>query len=282
MNDYVITNSNIKMPKIIYGTAWKKELTNQYVYNALESGFKGIDTACQPKHYNEKGVGEGFSNFLKNSKNRKDFFLQTKFTPLRGQDPKTTPYDKDAKLQEQAKQSLEVSLENLQTDYIDSLVLHSPPESWDQLFEIWETFESFVQQKKVLQIGISNCYQPEVLKVLYKESKIKPSVVQNRFYQETNYDYDLRKFCNSNNIFYQSFWTLTANPQLLKHPLIINMSNNKNVTSAQLFFLYLSNLNIIPLTGTTSTLHMNQDLEILSMTLSSKEISQLNEITSFV
>ncbi|BEI80295.1 hypothetical protein CcaverHIS002_0108240 [Cutaneotrichosporon cavernicola] len=37
------------MPKIIYGTAWKKDQTAELVYTALKSGFRGIDTACQPK-----------------------------------------------------------------------------------------------------------------------------------------------------------------------------------------------------------------------------------------
>lgn len=37
------------MPKIVYGTAWKKERTSDLVYTALKAGFRGIDTACQPK-----------------------------------------------------------------------------------------------------------------------------------------------------------------------------------------------------------------------------------------
>lgn len=45
------------MPRIIYGTAWKKEKTQQLVVEALRAGFRGIDTACQPKHYFEPGVG---------------------------------------------------------------------------------------------------------------------------------------------------------------------------------------------------------------------------------
>ena len=40
-------------PTIKYGTAWKKEKTSEYVYQAIQAGFRHIDTACQPKHYNE-------------------------------------------------------------------------------------------------------------------------------------------------------------------------------------------------------------------------------------
>lgn len=46
-----------KIPNIFYGTAWKKGKTAELVEKALRAGFRGIDTACQPKHYNEAGVG---------------------------------------------------------------------------------------------------------------------------------------------------------------------------------------------------------------------------------
>ena len=47
----VTTNAGIQMPRLIYGTAWKKETTTSLVIKAVLNGFRGIDTACQPKHY---------------------------------------------------------------------------------------------------------------------------------------------------------------------------------------------------------------------------------------
>ena len=55
--DTLITSSDVSMPRIIYGTAWKKERTEALVIEAVIMGFRGIDTACQPKHYHEAGVG---------------------------------------------------------------------------------------------------------------------------------------------------------------------------------------------------------------------------------
>lgn len=52
-----MTESITKMPSILYGTAWKKERTADLVEQAIQMGFKAIDTACQPKHYDEKLVG---------------------------------------------------------------------------------------------------------------------------------------------------------------------------------------------------------------------------------
>lgn len=39
------------IPRIIYGTAWKKDATTDLVVKAVLGGFRAIDTACQPKHY---------------------------------------------------------------------------------------------------------------------------------------------------------------------------------------------------------------------------------------
>lgn len=74
--------------QLIYGTAWKKEKTKELVISAVKSGFRAIDTACQPKHYNEKGVGDGLEVlYQENIVKREDIFLQTKFTSVHGQDP---------------------------------------------------------------------------------------------------------------------------------------------------------------------------------------------------
>lgn len=47
------------IPRLAYGTAWKKEQTADLVYAALRAGFRAVDTAAQPKHYDEHGVGVG-------------------------------------------------------------------------------------------------------------------------------------------------------------------------------------------------------------------------------
>ena len=54
---WLTTSAGVKMPRIIYGTAWKKERTADLVVKAIRAGFRGIDTAGQPKHYNEDLVG---------------------------------------------------------------------------------------------------------------------------------------------------------------------------------------------------------------------------------
>eukprot|EP00193_Tetraselmis_chui_P006449 CAMPEP_0177766546 /NCGR_PEP_ID=MMETSP0491_2-20121128/8578_1 /TAXON_ID=63592 /ORGANISM="Tetraselmis chuii, Strain PLY429" /LENGTH=259 /DNA_ID=CAMNT_0019282959 /DNA_START=104 /DNA_END=880 /DNA_ORIENTATION=- len=126
----------------LYGTAWKKERTTELVMTAVLAGFRGVDTACQPKHYREDLVGTAIRRLREeHSIAREALWLQTKYTPATGQDPANIPYDPDAPFHEQVSQSLARSLDNLNTSYIDSLVLHSPLRSRADTLAVWRQFE---------------------------------------------------------------------------------------------------------------------------------------------
>ena len=276
MDAFVTSTADVRIPRILYGTAWKKDDTERLVRTALLQGFRGIDTACQPKHYHEPGVGAGVASFLdekaSNGKlERGDLYLQTKFTSLSGQDPARIPYDPKAPLAEQVRQSFAVSLRNLGTDYLDCLVLHSPLPQARQSREVWQAMESLVDARGVRQLGISNCYRLEQLEEVYDSARYKPAVVQNRFYAETGYDRMIRAFCRQRGIIYQSFWTLTANPQVLAHRTVREMASRHGRTPPQILFRYLTQNDIVPLTGTRSEIHMREDLGIFEFELSDAE-----------
>lgn len=224
-------------PYIMYGTAWKEDNTANLVAEAIRSGFRFIDTACQPKHYNEAGVGEGIVTAMKElGLNRSDLFLQTKFTSILGQDPNRVPYDKNASLDEQVFQSIQVSLRNLRTTYIDSLVMHSPMDTIEDTLKVWRTMERLVDEGIVRKIGISNCYDLEIFMTIFNEARIKPSVLQNRFYRESGFDMELRQFCKKHSILYQSFWTLTANIRALRSSQVADMAQSKGLTPFALMY----------------------------------------------
>jgi len=184
INGYVKTKDNISIPRIIYGTAWKKEDTTKLVCLAVRKGFRGIDTACQPKHYREDLVGDAVITMQKEGYPRESIFLQTKFTSYNGQDPNRCPYDPKLPLPEQVKQSFAQSLKNLKTTYVDSLVLHSPLDTHTENMEVWRIFEELHSLGKVKVLGISNIYSLKTLKQIYTDATIKPSVIQNRFYKK--------------------------------------------------------------------------------------------------
>lgn len=252
-------------PFLVYGTAWKKEETARYVSEAVHAGFRFIDTACQPKHYNEPGVGDGWKMAAAElGLKREDLFLQTKFTSFSGQDPNNVPYDRNAPLEEQITTSLQVSLKNLHTDYLDSLVMHSPMGTVEETMQAWRVFESFVDEGKVRRIGMSNCYDFNTFTAVYNQARIKPSVLQNRFYAESGFDTELRAFCKSHNIWYQSFWTLTANRQALALPEVAQLAHSKDLTPQTYMFAFLMSLGYItPLTGTRDPTHMAQDVAVM-------------------
>jgi diketogulonate reductase-like aldo/keto reductase len=266
------------MPKILYGTAWKKAATGPLVATALAQGFRGIDTACHPKHYEEAGVGAGVAASLGANLSRADLYLQTKFTPLSGHDPRRIPYDSQAPIPEQVAQSFEVSLHNLRTDYIDGLVLHSPLPSVKQTQEAWTAMEALVQTGKVGQLGISNCYQLQQLEALYDGARVKPAVIQNRFYADTRYDRNIRAYCRRRHIIYQSFWTLTANPNVLSSAPMTELTEKYQRTAPQILFRYLTQIGAAPLTGTSSEQHMREDLAIFEFQLDTTEIAQLTSL----
>jgi hypothetical protein len=119
-------------------------------------------------------------------------------------------------LEEQVRTSFQVSCKNLQTDHIDSLVLHSPLANIRDTLAVWKTFEELHEQGLVSYLGLSNTYDLRTLTSVFEAAKVKPKFLQNRFYGESGYDVDIRRYCDANGIIYQSFWTLSANPHVWK------------------------------------------------------------------
>ena len=93
--------------------------------------------------------------------------------------------------------------------HVDSLVLHGPAETLDETLEIWRAMEAIADTRGARQLGISNCYDLATLQDLYNRARVKPAVVQNRFYKKSGYDRELRQWCGAKGIRYQSFWTVS-------------------------------------------------------------------------
>src|SRR5438094_7764838 len=106
MPDRTLLIDGVRVPRFLYGTAWKEEQTQRLTELALAQGFRGIDTANQRRHYHEAAVGKAIAAALAEGLvTRDELFLQTKFTFRRGQDQRL-PYDADAPIAAQVEQSL--------------------------------------------------------------------------------------------------------------------------------------------------------------------------------
>lgn len=270
---------SLDLPYLVYGTAWKKDDTERLVSEAVTHGFRFIDTACQPKHYNEPGVGRGWTKAAKDlGLERNDMFLQTKFTSIDGQDPNNIPYDHTAPLEAQVAESLEISLHNLQTPYLDSWVMHSPMPTLDETMIVYRVMEQAVDDGKVKRLGISNCYDYDTFTAIYEKARVKPSVLQNRFYEDSDWDQELRSFCEDHGIWYQSFWTLSANRHALATREAKEWAESKQLTPQTLIYAYLMSLGYgTPLDGTTSVDHMKEDIAVMERLQKGEKIFRDND-----
>ena len=273
------TYNNVSIPSFMYGTAWKKEATTKLVLQAVEAGFTAIDTANQLVHYDEARVGEAILQVAKQGITRDKLFLQTKFTPVNGQDHRL-PYDARASITAQVQQSFASSLEHLRTNYLDSYVLHGPysrrglgSEDW----EVWAAIESLYDGGKTKMIGVSNV-TAEQLTLLCTKAKHKPMVVQNRCYAAFGWDNEVREICQSNMIIYQGFSLLTANREVFTDPIIRTMAAKYQSGPAQIVFRFSQQIGILPLTGTTNSKHMTEDLQCERFTLSPDELTVIKTI----
>lgn len=172
------------------------------------------------------------------------------------------PYSLTATLSDQVHTSVKASLSKVGSEggdsYLDSLVLHSPLQSFSDTMTVWRTFEQYHPQ--VRNLGISNTDLP-TLKALYENAHIKPSIVQNRFHDMTGYEVELREFCKTHKIVFQSFWTLSANPALARSPPVIEVSQKAGVPAIAAFYSLVLGLGKITiLDGTTQEDHMRDDL----------------------
>ena len=271
--------NHVPIPSFMYGTAWKKEATAQLVQAAVEAGFTAIDTANQLIHYQEALVGEALLALAKQGIARDRLFLQTKFTPVNGQDHRT-PYDASAVPTIQVRQSFDSSLAHLHTDYVDSYVLHGPYQRrglGDADWEVWAAMEALYQSGKAKMIGISNVTAEQLTK-LCERAQHKPMVVQNRCYAARGWDQDVREICRTHGIIYQGFSLLTANQEVLVEPDVRAIAKRAGAGVAQVIFRFAMQIGMLPLTGTTDPQHMKDDLQAEQLALSPDDIRRIETI----
>jgi diketogulonate reductase-like aldo/keto reductase len=268
------------LPPLLYGTAWKEDRTAALAELAVRSGFRGIDTANQRRHYFEAGVGQGLAAAYRAGVVARDqLFLQTKFTYQAGQDHRL-PYDPEADLATQVAQSLASSLEHLGTDAVDSYVLHGPASGhgWrDEDTAVWAAMTKERDAGRTRFLGVSNVSLRHLEQMLAAGGE-PPAFVQNRCYARFGWDRAIRGFCATRGIVYQGFSLLTANLDVLRHPLLATIAARARATPAQVVFRFATAVGMLPLTGTTDAEHMRQDLASHTVALSDDEVRAIESL----
>ena len=270
----------LNVPDFLYGTAWKEDRTTALTELAIRMGFRAIDTANQRRHYFEAGVGQGLAAaYLAGVVTRADLFLQTKFTYQRGQDHRL-PYDPTASLSVQVAQSMASSLEHLGTDHVDSYVLHGPSsgDRWTEAdAEVWEAMRKERDAGRTRLLGVSNVSLRH-LEQMAAAHDGATGFVQNRCFARLGWDRDVRSFCRDRKIVYQGFSLLTANTEVLRHPLIASLAAGANTTPVQIVFAFARAVGILPLTGTSDAEHMKEDLASRDLALSPEAVRAIESL----
>ena len=268
------------IPDFLYGTAWKGDRTQALTELALRMGFRGIDTANQRRHYFEAEVGQGLAAaYRAGVVTRADLFLQTKFTSQGGQD-RRLPYDPAADLSTQVAQSMASSLEHLGTDHVDSYVLHGPASGhgWtDDDAEVWAAMAKERDTGRTRLLGVSNVSLRHLEQMAVAGAEA-PAFVQNRCFARLGWDRDVRSFCMDRKIVYQGFSLLTANPEVLRHRLVVGIAARGKATPAQVVFRFAQAVGMLPLTGTSDAEHMKQDLASHDLALSADEVRAIESL----
>ena len=262
---YTLANG-VEIPKLGLGT-WMidNEAVVQVVKDALDSGYRHIDTA--EAYLNEEGVGHGLKE---SGVNREYIFVTTK---LEG----------DIKNYEEAVKAIEKSLELLNVDYIDLMIIHSP-QPWANFrdgnhyfegnLEAWRALEEAYEAGKLRAIGVSNFEQAD-LENLINNGKVKPMVNQ-VLAHITNVPTDVIKYCQSQDIIVEAYSPI-AHGAILDHPVVKEMAEKYKASPAQLSIRYVLQLGTVALPKTTNKDHMKSNADI-DFTISEVDMNTLNEL----
>jgi len=117
------------------------------------------------------------------------------------------------------------------------------------------------------------------LKHLTEKAEAKPMVVQNRCFANRGWDSEVRDFCNTNQITYEGFSLLTANPFVMQNPEVRSIARGLGRTPEQIIFRFSMQAGMTPLTGTTSEQHMKEDLQAVDFELKDDDVQLIEAIT---
>ena len=133
--------------------------------------------------------------------------------------------------------------------------------------------ENMVDSGRVKSIGISNCNVGQ-LRELIRGARIKPEYVQKRCFANTGWEKEMRELCKAHGIIFQGYSILTANRYLNKDHKMLNIAKRHGKTVQQIIFRFALQMGMTPLTGSSSQLHLDEDLSVYdSFELSAKEIA---------
>lgn len=260
--NYVMLNNGIKMPLVGFGVfEISKEETARCVYDALEVGYRLIDTA--QAYDNETEVGDGIQQAIqKLGIKRENIFLTTKVWVSEFGYEKT-------------KASIEESLRKLKTDYLDLVLIH---QCLSDYYGAYRALEDLYEEGKIRAIGISN-FSAERMADIATFNRIVPAVNQvetHMFFQQ----YDLNGWMEKYHIQHEAWGPLAQHRlrDIMENATVKEIAKKHGKTPAQIALRHHIQRGIVVIPKTTHKERMKQNLDIFDFELSNEEMNQLRKL----
>ncbi len=238
----VMLNSGRVMPQLGLG-AYKvnQDIAVQLVQHALEIGYRRIDTAAL--YDNEAEVGAAIR---KSGVDREEVFVTSKIW-------------NDRHGYAEAKEAIQESVDRLNIDYVDMMLIHWPCPKQDKFVETWRAFEEFLETGLVRSIGVSNFNQPHLEKLL-ATANVTPAINQVELHPQLAQN-ALRHFNTRHDIKTEA-WAPLGRARFNENPLLGEIAESLGKTVAQVIIrwhLQLGNL-VIPKSSNPDRLAENFDV----------------------
>lgn len=249
--EYTTLNNGIKMPMAGIGTfLLTPDQAESAVLEALKDGYRLIDTANA--YVNEKAVGRAMK---KSGLAREDIFLETKIWP--------SFYEQE--------DAIEKTLERLDTDYIDLLLIHQPSGNYVAGYRL---MEKAYKAGKVKAIGLSNFTKEQVQKIL-DICEVKPAVLQTEvhpYFQEK----ELKEFLEKEEIKIQAWYPLGhGDSALLEEAALVELGKKYQKSTAQIILRWHIQDGNIVIPGSKNPEHIKDNFDLFDFKLTDAEMDKI-------
>lgn len=176
---------------------------------------------------------------------------------------------------ENAEQTVLQSLENLQTDYIDLLLLHWP---FANYYAAWRSLEKLYTEGKVRAIGVSN-FEPDQLLDLIAYNKVVPAVNQietNLYCQRTTE----RSWMDKSRVAHMAYAPLGQGnrSEMFKEPAVLALAEKYGKTPAQIQLRFLTQKGIAVIPRSTQPAHIRENFALFDFALTAEEMARLSAL----
>src|SRR5690606_25857314 len=258
LQDTIKLNNEVEMPAMGLGVFQvENDTTAEIVKNAIELGYRSIDTAAIDG--NEAGVGEGIKLALASTGlNREDLFITSKVW--------------NAGLNyEETVSAYEESLEKLGLDYLDLYLIHWPGKN--KFAESWSALEDLYIEGKIRAIGVCN-FNISHLQNLMKNARVTPVINQVEFHPRLQQQ-SLRAFCKEHNIQLEA-WAPLMQGGLLEDPTIAKIAEKYGKSNSQVILRWDIQNGIITIPKSVRKERMAQNADIFDFSLTVEEMQIIN------